>query len=121
MKIILDNENNEEVFKEAEQQVKEKYIVAKNSHIAGKQVGTLFLGIIGGVIGGVLSTMVVMDIASGDKLSSGKGENTVTNSTVTSYNFATVENPVVAISKQVGPSVVGINVSYKAQTFFRND
>lgn len=120
MRIIIDRENNDEVAEEkkkVKREATDKYIVAKNNSVTGKQIGTLALGIVGGVIGGVLSTLIVMD-AIGINNNSTVGENKVTNSTVTSYNFATVENPVVAISKQVGPSVVGIRVSYTTQTFF---
>lgn len=118
MKIIIDkgNDETEKVErKSAKKEATEKYIVTKRSSITGRQFGTLCLGILGGVIGGVLSTLVVMDVVKEDDINT---NNTVTNSTVTSYNFATVENPVVAISKQVGPSVVGIKVTYTAQTFF---
>ena len=123
MRIIIDKENNEKE-KEREKTIREKaekYIVAKDRGVTGKQVGTLCLGIVGGVIGGVLSTLVVMDAANlGTVGESNKNNNTITgtNSTVTSYNFETVENPVVAISKQVGPSVVGVRVTYTAQTIF---
>lgn len=118
MRIIIDKENNEEK-QEKKQVIKdttEKYIVTRNNSVTGKQIGTLCIGIIGGVIGGVLSTMIAMDIAKDDVATN--NTNTGVNSTVTSYNFETVENPVVAISKQVGPSVVGIRVNYTAQTLF---
>lgn len=122
MKIIIDKESSEgkkerkQAKKEAKIQASEKYIVAKNNSVTGKQIGALVIGIVGGIIGGVLSTLIVMDMNSNDSIQNTTGS--TTNSTVTSYNFATVENPVVAISKQVGPSVVGIRVSYTAQTFF---
>ena len=120
MKIIIDKEENTEKKekKQAKRETAEKYIVTKGSSVTGKQIGTLCLGIIGGVIGGVLSTLVVMDVVKDDTTGSDTNTNTLTNSTVTSYNFATVENPVVAISRQVGPSVVGIRVTYTAQSFF---
>lgn len=121
MRIIIDKESNVEKVKEKKEpkkQTVEKYKVSKSGNDTGKYFGMFLLGIIGGVIGGILATLVVMD-ATGDKsITSAMGESNTTTSTITSYNFATVENPVVAISKQVGPSVVGINVSYKAQTFF---
>lgn len=125
MKIIIDKENNEErqekvkPIKEKKEKT-EKYIVTKNSSVTGRQIGTLCLGIIGGVIGGVLSTLVVMDVTNMGAMGENTTNNTSngTNSTVTSYNFATVENPVVAISRQVGPSVVGVRVTYTTQTFF---
>lgn len=118
MKIIIDKENNEEKKerKQAKKEMSEKYIVTRGSGVTGKQIGALFLGITGGVIGGVLSTLIVMDINK-DEANVNTGLSS-TNSTVTSYNFATVENPVVAISRQVGPSVVGVRVSYTAHTFF---
>lgn len=119
MKVIIDKTSDDtnskkDVIKETTKKP-EKYIVARNSCATGAQVATLFLGIVGGVIGGILSTLVVLDVTGDEKTSITPG---TTNSTITSYNFATVENPVVAISKQVGPSVVGIKVSYTAQTFF---
>lgn len=120
MKIIIDKENVEESGEKKEKktlkkEATEKYIVTKRSNVTGKNIGLFFLGVVGGVIGGILSALVVMDIAEDNTKDTTNG---ITNSTVTSYNFATVENPVVAISKQVGPSVVGINVTYTAQTFF---
>lgn len=120
MKIIIDKEKVEEndekkVKKQAKKEVTEKYIVTKKSSVTGKSVALFFLGIVGGVIGGILSTLIIMDVKADNTQTPTIG---TTNSTVTSYNFTTVENPVVAISKQVGPSVVGINVSYTAQTFF---
>ena len=108
----METKTNEEIKKD----IVEKYIVTKQGSKAGKGVALFFLGFIGGIIGGVLSAVLVVDI-NYEANSKPTGEST-TNSTVTSYNFETVENPVVAISKQVGPSVVGINVTYTAQTFF---
>ncbi len=118
MKIIIDKENEEVVQekKSRKKEVPEKYIVAKRESVTGKQIGTFCLGIIGGVIGGALATLVAIDVVKDD--TANNTTNTQTNSTVTSYNFATVENPVVAISRQVGPSVVGVRVTYTAQTFF---
>lgn len=119
MKIIIDKTNDDEVVKEKKVKIKEKperYIVSKKSSGNGKYIVVLLLGAIGGIIGGVLSTLVVMENIKLDNNSTQGGNHT--NSTVTSYNFETVENPVVAISKQVGPSVVGVRVTYKAQTFF---
>ena len=119
MKIIIDKTTDGEVVKEEKKIAKqkpEKYIVTKKSSGSGKYIGVLLLGVIGGVIGGVLSTLVVME--DFDISNNSKKDGMITNSTVTSYNFETVENPVVAISKQVGPSVVGVRVTYKAQTFF---
>ncbi len=119
MKIIIDKTTDDEIVKEKKVKINEKperYIVSKKSSGSGKYIGVLALGVIGGVIGGVLSTLILVEDIKLDNNS--KQDGNVTNSTVTSYNFETVENPVVAISKQVGPSVVGVRVTYKAQTFF---
>lgn len=112
--------------KEAEEKVEKKtkkdsvsketprYIVSKKRGGFGKVFGCFFAGILGGLIGGLLTYYIAMDTTKGVDVV----EKPSVNSQVTSYNFATVENPVVAISKQVGPSVVGIKVTYQAQTFF---
>ena len=109
---IIDKEEKKERKKE-KMETKERYIVTKKS--SSKLFSALAVGIIGGILGGVLAGIITFDVLKDDSKVS-KNES----STVTSYNFATVENPVVAISKQVGPSVVGIKVSYTAQTFFGN-
>ena len=107
------NKEEKKERKKEKMETKERYIVTKKS--SSKLFGALAVGIIGGIIGGVLAGVITFDILKDDTKTS-KNEN----STVTSYNFSTVENPVVAISKQVGPSVVGIKVSYTAETFFGN-
>ena len=116
MKIILDKEVEEgkDVVKEKKvkahvKEVKEprqKYIVTSKNSGNAKQIAALFLGLVGGIIGGVFATFIAIEVMGDNKV------NTTTNSTVTSYNFSTVENPVVAISKQVGPSVVGVKVQW---------
>lgn len=116
MKIVFDGENKE--TKEAAPKIETKYFVEKKDNGNSKQLGTLVLGLTGGIIGGVLSTVLVMDAKGMDKQQTNNAIPGTTNSIVTSYNFATVENPVVAISKQVGPAVVGIRTTYQAQTFF---
>ncbi|MBR6689386.1 MAG: trypsin-like peptidase domain-containing protein [Clostridia bacterium] len=116
MKIVFDGENKEE---KVQPKIETKYFVEKKSSGSGKQLGVLCLGLTGGIIGGVLSTVLVLDAKGIDKIqTNASAQGGTTNSIVTSYNFATVENPVVAISKQVGPSVVGIKTTYQAQTFF---
>lgn len=119
MKIVFEGENKEAKEKEEKPKVEMKYFVEKKGANGGKQIGTLFLGLAGGVIGGIISTSLVLDAKGIDKVeNNASAQGGTTNSIVTSYNFATVENPVVAISKQVGPSVVGIKTTYQAQTFF---
>ena len=119
MKIVFEGENKEAKEKEEKPKVEMKYFVEKKGANGGKQIGALFLGLAGGVIGGIISTSLVLDAKGIDKVeNNASAQGGTTNSIVTSYNFATVENPVVAISKQVGPSVVGIKTTYQAQTFF---
>ena len=119
MKIVFEGENKEAKEKEEKPKVEMKYFVEKKGANGGKQIGALFLGLAGGVIGGIISTSLVLDAKGIDKVeNNARAQGGTTNSIVTSYNFATVENPVVAISKQVGPSVVGIKTTYQAQTFF---
>ena len=119
MKIVFEGEKKEAKEKEEKPKVEMKYFVEKSAGNGGKQIGMLFLGLAGGVIGGIISTSLVLDAKGIDKVeNNASAQGGATNSIVTSYNFATVENPVVAISKQVGPSVVGIKVTYQAQTFF---
>ena len=119
MKIVFEGEKKEAKEKEEKPKVEMKYFVEKRAGNGGKQIGMLFLGLAGGVIGGIISTSLVLDAKGIDKVeNNASAQGGTTNSIVTSYNFATVENPVVAISKQVGPSVVGIKVTYQAQTFF---
>lgn len=117
MKIVLDKEGNvENKMNEKKVEAVPTYIVSKRRSTNLKPLGYFLMGLVGGVVGGVLT----YTIASGDKVVTvpSGDKSVVTNETITSYNFATVENPVVAISKQVGPSVVGIRVTYKAQSFF---
>lgn len=119
MKIVFEGENKEAKEKEEKPKVEMKYFVEKKGANGGKQIGALFLGLAGGVIGGIISTSLVLDAKGIEKVeNNASAQGGTTNSIVTSYNFATVENPVVAISKQVGPSVVGIKTTYQAQTFF---
>ncbi len=119
MKIVFEGGNKEAKEKEEKPKVETKYFVEKKGNNGGKQIGALLLGLTGGVVGGIIATSLVLDVKGIDKIQTNvQGNGGTTNSIVTSYNFATVENPVVAISKQVGPSVVGIKVTYQAQTFF---
>lgn len=114
MKIIFDKqEGMEQKIKDEKKEVMPKYVVARNSSSGGKTFGYFLMGLLGGIVGGFVTYFIAINngVQTNDR-------STVTNETITSYDFATVENPVVAISKQVGPSVVGIRVTYTAQTFF---
>lgn len=111
MKIILNKDTEPKENIEKDETKVEKYIIAKKTSSKGLKM--FALGLTGGIIGGVVVAGIGLGIIKQDNKSS-----TSTTNEVTSYKFSTVENPVVAISKQLGPSVVGIKVSYTAQTFF---
>jgi len=113
MKIIFDKEQGTEQKNEEKRGEIPKYIVAKKSMGSYKGFGYFMMGLIGVAVGSFATYYILSN-----NMDNENDKSTVTNETITSYNFATVENPVVAISKQVGPSVVGVRVTYTAQTFF---
>ena len=73
----------------------------------------LVIAIIGGLIGS-LFTYVALD----QKIENITGNSGVENGTIKSYEFNSVENPVVAIAENVGPSIVGVKVNYVSQNIF---
>lgn len=130
MKIIIDKskDSKEDLGKEkktkedtkvAKKENQGKYIVVNKRGMSSKQAGVICLGVLGGLIGGIVATFIGLKVFSNEDVTQANKTNNEA-SNVTSYKFATVENPVVAISKQVGPSVVGVKVSYTAQTIFGN-
>ncbi len=121
MKIVIEKDNKEEnekkdnVKKEVKKkEVAPKYIVAGQKSVSGKAFA---LGFLGGVIGGVIAVTVGNSLISSDKNVIETGKDTV-NTITKEYTFSTVENPVVAISEKVGPSVVGVRVTYTSQNIW---
>ena len=86
-----------------------KYFVEKKESKVLRAFGMCGLVIASGILGGVTATYM-------SKGETNQGKNS--NNTVTTYNFETVESPVVAIAKKLSPSVVGIRVSYLSQSLF---
>ena len=85
MKIVFDGENKEtKEVEEVKPKFETKYFVEKKSGGNSKQLGTLVLGLTGGIIGGVLSTILVLDAKGVDKIQTNvSSEGGVTNSIVT--------------------------------------
>ena len=71
----------------------------------------LVIAVIGGLIGS-LFTYVALD----KKIENLTGTNS--NGTTKSYEISSIENPVVAIAENVGPSIVGVKVNYVSQNMF---
>ena len=71
----------------------------------------LAIALIGGIVGG-LFTYVALDKKI-ESLNSGN-----TNSSTKTYEIASVDNPVIAIAENVGPSIVGVKVNYVSQDLF---
>jgi len=87
-----------------------KYYVEKKDTGALKYLGMCCLVLLSGFFGGVVATYFGGD---NEDISKQTGTNTVT-----TYNFETVESPVVAIADKLTPSVVGIKVSYFSQNYW---
>lgn len=88
-------------------------IMFKEKKSTPKLLIILVIALIGGLIGS-LFTYVALD----HKIDSLMGTSSDGSSTVKSYEFTSVENPVVAIAENVGPSIVGVKVSYVSQDIF---
>ena len=86
-----------------------KYFIEKKESKALKACGLCGLVIASGIVGGATATYITKKGLKQEKNS---------NNTVTTYNFETVESPVVAIAEKLSPSVVGIRVSYLSQSLF---
>lgn len=116
MKIIIDKEekkikDKKNIDTKSKKQTP-RYIVTNSNGIKLKELG---LGIFGGVLGGV----IVLILGSHFLNLKNTSTNDETNKEITqSYTFATVENPVVAISEKVGPSVVGVKVKYNTKNIW---
>lgn len=86
-----------------------KYFIEKKESKALKACGLCGLVIASGIVGGATATYITKKDLKQEKS---------LNNTVTTYNFETVESPVVAIAEKLSPSVVGIRVSYLSQSLF---
>lgn len=100
--------NKENVEKEINSNV--KYYVERKDTSALKFLGICCLVLLSGFVGGVVATY----FGGNDKDNSTQ----IGTNTVTTYNFETVESPVVAIAEKLTPSVVGIKVSYFSQNYW---
>lgn len=70
----------------------------------------LVIALVGGLVGS-LFTYVALD----NKINNITGVTSSDGTVTKSYEFTTVENPVVAIAENVGPSIVGVKVNYVSQ------
>lgn len=99
----MSEENNEKKMDNV------KYFVEKREGRGLRALGMCGLVLASSVLGGVTALYI------------SKGSQTETKqktNTVTTYNFETVESPVVAIAEKLSPSVVGVRVSYLSQSLF---
>lgn len=118
MKIVIEK-NKEE--KEKKQNIKKetnkkemtpKYIVAGQKDISAK---SFLVGFLGGIAGGILAVLLGNSLVKDTNLETSKES---VNKVTQEYTFSTVENPVVAISEKVTPSVVGVKVTYTSQNIW---
>lgn len=100
----MDGENKEKVTNNV------KYFVEKKESRGLRALGLCCLVVASSVLGGITA----LYISKGNGTEEAKQKN----NTVTTYNFETVESPVVAIAEKLSPSVVGIRVSYLSQSLF---
>ena len=85
-------------------------IMFKEKKSGPSVVVILIIALIGGVFGSLV-TYVAID----NKITNNTNQITSDGSLTKSYEFASVENPVVAIAENVGPSIVGVKVNYISQ------
>lgn len=90
--------------KKEKEEVSPKYIVSGIK--GGNGIKYFIVGLLGGLIGGAIAVVAGLYALPKDKVPNEE------NNIKENYTFSTVENPVVAISKKVGPSVVGVKVKY---------
>lgn len=120
MKIVIEKKEDNEKDNKKENLVKEKikkenapkYIVSGQKSVSGKSFA---LGLIGGLIGGTIAFTAGYYLLNNED--TGFTQETI-NKVTQEYTFSTVENPVVAISEKVGPSVVGVKVTYTSQNMW---
>jgi serine protease Do len=99
-------------MKEENKYMEEKmFIKEKKSMPQGLMV--LIVALIGGVIGSVLTYLVV-----DEKLLNGTTDTSSESTTNVKYEITETDSPVVAIAAKAGPSIVGVKVTYTTQSFF---
>ncbi len=91
----------------------EEKIMFREKRSSSKVFMIIVVALIGGLIGG-LFTYVALD----HKIESLTGNSASKSGTTKSYEFSSVENPVVAIAENVGPSIIGVKVNYVSQDLF---
>ncbi len=91
----------------------EEKIMFREKKSSSKVLMVIVVALIGGLIGG-LFTYVALD----HKIDELTGNSASKSGTTKSYEFSSVENPVVAIAENVGPSIIGVKVNYVSQDLF---
>ena len=113
----INNQNSssqESKVKASDNNVQRIYI--KENKTKGSNIFlVLIVALISGVLGSVI-TVITLKYAINPKSS----ENNIVSLTDTKYEIEKVENPVVAIAKEAGPSIVGIEVESITQGIFGN-
>ena len=77
----------------------------------------LLLVLFGGIIGAIIGSAVIYTLLK-QNLSNEVQIYSDNNASTTKYQIETVDNPVIAIAENVGPSVVGIKVTYMTRTSY---
>lgn len=90
----------------------EEKILFESKKTSPKLLIMLVIALIGGFIGSLFTY-----VALSHKIDTLTG-NATSNGITKSYEFTSVENPVVAIAENVGPSIVGVKVNYISQNIF---
>lgn len=89
------------------------FIKEKKSMPQGLMV--LVVALIGGIIGSILTYLVIDEKLDLNNVSVNTNNGSSTN---VKYEITQTDSPVVAIAAKAGPSIVGVKVSYMTQSFF---
>ena len=89
------------------------FIKEKKSMPQGLMV--LVVALIGGIIGSILTYLVIDEKLDLNNISVNTNNGSSTN---VKYEITQTDSPVVAIAAKAGPSIVGVKVSYMTQSFF---
>ncbi len=119
-KEIEDIENKNEIVPTQN----DKQITYGKVSVSEKSTHSGLRGFLGGILGGVVGVIAVLaivvnvpQIKDNFTINNDDTENTDTPSTIIK-NMVEYQNPVPAVSSQVGPSVVGVTVEYTYNSFF---